>query len=218
VTAPTATLTIGITGHRPNRMHIGVERVTRRLELVLVALRSGSGAATPVAVSALAEGSDRLFAKAALALGYRLDVLLPFTSADYETTFGDVADTATYRDLLARASQRTDLPGSLADSTAAYEAVGRATVDASDIVVAVWDGKPAAGRGGTPEIIAYAIGQRLPVIWIDAARDRLPLLIEPAGGPGWQPVALSGLAARAKPLTRARLMRLAGRTTGSRNT
>jgi hypothetical protein len=37
-----------------------------------------------------------------------------------------------------------------------YVDCGRATVDASHYVFAVWDGKPARGPGGTAEIVAYA--------------------------------------------------------------
>jgi hypothetical protein len=178
-------------------------------------LRCGAGRSKCVAVSALAEGSDRMFAQAALARGYRLDVLLPFTSTDYETTFGDTATTPVYRALLARASSKVELPGSLAASTAAYEVVGRATVDACHILVAVWDGKPAAGRGGTPEIIEYAAAKGKPVLWIDAARERLPVLISHRGAGGRSEIDLAKLAPRARPMTRARLMHLAHRSLGS---
>lgn len=167
---------IGFTGHRPNRLHIGEPRVAARLREVLAAMRQGARehhAATPlIAISPLAEGADRLFAKAALELDFELRALLPFKSADYEKTFGDATTTPVYRTLLARAEQMTELPGSLSDDTAAYEAMGRAMVEASDILLAVWDGRPAAGRGGTPEIIGYAITRERPVIWIDAATDR----------------------------------------------
>ncbi|MBU1210087.1 MAG: hypothetical protein KJ587_02300 [Alphaproteobacteria bacterium] len=207
-------LTVGVSGHRPNRMHIGEAAVARRLWLVLAALRSGARGAKRVAMSALAEGSDRLFAEAALDLGYELRALLPFPSADYETTFGDQATPPHYRALLALAATVTELPGTLADSKAGYEAVGHATVAASDILVAIWDGKGAAGRGGTPEIIDHAVRAAKPVIWIDAARNRLPLLIAAPTAQGARDVPLATLAARAKPLTRRRIARLAAGESG----
>ena len=167
---------IAITGHRPNRMHVGVARIERQLKQVLRRLaREARGCAvpqTPITISALAEGSDRLFAEAALKLGMPLEVILPFKSADYVTTFGDAATLPTYHALLAQAAKVNELPGTLTDSTVAYEAVGRACVDACDILVAVWDGKPAAGRGGTPEIIDYARSKGRPVIWIHAGEKR----------------------------------------------
>lgn len=208
---------LGITGHRPNRMHIGVARVEARLRAVLRALRRGcpdAKVARPIAISALAEGSDRLFAEAALGMGFSLHAILPFVSTDYETTFGDQADTPTYRTLLARACEVTVHPGTLADSTAAYEAAGRLTVDGCDILVTVWDGKAAAGRGGTPEIIQYALDIGRPVIWIDAARDRQPLLLRAPRAGGMHSVPVMRLAGRAKVMSSRQIIRLAtgGRT------
>ncbi|MEZ5818910.1 MAG: hypothetical protein R3D44_17690 [Hyphomicrobiaceae bacterium] len=189
--------------------------MARRLRGVLDALRSGARGRQRTAVSALAEGSDRLFAMAALDLGYRLEVLLPCQSADYETTFGDPSTTEAYRALLARADSVRELPGALTDSKAAYEAVGHATVSATNVLIAVWDGRPAAGRGGTPEIIAHALALGRPVIWIDAARSRLPGLIAAPTASGSREISLDRLASRARPLTRRRLAQIGARLTGA---
>lgn len=167
---------IAVTGHRPNRLHIGQTQIAARLSQALAGLgasaRARNRAAPLIALSALAEGADRLFAKAALDLGMSLHAYLPFTVEDYLTTFGDARSTPSFHALLQRASEVTVLPGRLADSGAAYEAVGRAMVEACDAVIAVWDRKPSAGRGGTPEIIAYALERGRQVILIDAAIDQ----------------------------------------------
>jgi hypothetical protein len=198
---------IGFTGHRPNRLRIGEARVASHLRSVLEALRNGArtqGVAEPlIALSTLAEGSDRLFAEAAVELGCELQALLPFKSADYETTFGDATKTTAYRALLARAAQVTALPGALDNPTAAYEAVGRAMVEASDILIAAWDGEPAAGRGGTPEIIEYAVSRGCPVVWIHVAEDRGPLRLQTmAPTLEAQAMTVSDLAALAKHFVR----------------
>lgn len=205
MTQTRAAFTVGITGHRPNRMKGGAERVITRLDQVLRCLRSGSAGRERVALSALAEGSDRMFASAALGLGYRLDALLPFRSEDYQTTFGS-ADPA-YDDLLSRASGVEELPGLLAAPEDAYEAVGRATVDRSNVLVAVWDCGPSAGRGGTIDIIEYAIGRRVPVVWIDARTAGRPAILRRASGASsWS---LTQLADRCRPSTRAEIAGLA---------
>lgn len=203
------TLTVAVTGHRPNRLTLGEAILRRRLETVLRALRSGARGRRRVAVSALAEGADRAFADVALDLGYELHALLPFAREDYETTFSDASASPAFRDLLARAADVRELPGSLADTKSAYEAVGHATVADADVLVAVWDGQGAAGRGGTPEIIAHAVSCATPVVWIDATRDRRPrhIAAPTAGGP--RTVSLARYAARAKPITRRRLTRVA---------
>ena len=43
-----------------------------------------------------------------------------------------------------------------------------ATVDGSDVLIAVWDGEPARGRGGTAEVVAYARSLGKPVVLIDS--------------------------------------------------
>lgn len=197
---------IGVTGHRPNRLRIGEDRAKAHLHAVLEALRDAARAQgrtePPIAVSALAEGADRLFAEAALELGFVLEAHLPLRSADYETTFADADTTVAYRSLLARARRVTELPGSLDDTDAAYEAQGRALVDLSDVLIAVWDGRGAAGRGGSPEIISYALGLARPVVWIDAAADRAPLRLAAVGGS----LGAAAMAARALTLEDCRAM------------
>ena len=49
-----------------------------------------------------------------------------------------------------------------------YLDCGMETVNHCDVLVAVWDGEPARGRGGTAQIVAYARDLGRPVIIIDA--------------------------------------------------
>jgi hypothetical protein len=213
MTACCTPLRVAITGHRLNRIMIGEARISQRLTAMLRRLKQAARhseryAGRPVAISALAEGADRLFATAALDLRYPLQVLLPFPSADYETTFGESATTPHYRTLLAQAAAVQTLPGRLTDSKTAYEAVGRLTVNQSDILIAVWDGRPAAGRGGTPDIIQYALDLGRPVLWIDAARDRPPRLLRAPTASGRRSISLDQLATRARVIAPRQLKRL----------
>ena len=54
------------------------------------------------------------------------------------------------------------------DRKRAYEQVGRHVVDHCDVLIAVWDGKPSRGRGGTAEIVAYARERKLPLIIVSS--------------------------------------------------
>ncbi len=117
-------------------------------------------------VSPLAEGADRLAAKAALAIGYQLFVILPFPAEEYAQDFP--ASVVEFEALLARADGgvRT-LPGVRGEAEAAsYEAVGHAVVAACDVLIAIWDGLPARGRGGTAEIVSHALKLGRPVCWL----------------------------------------------------
>lgn len=168
---------IGSSGHRPNRLHIPIPLVRARLDEVLAHLKAEATAAggnSPVAISALAEGADRLFALSALDLGFQLEAVLPMPAVEYMRTFADQSTTAVFQSLLDRASDRHVLPGSLKDTKSAYEALGHRIADDCDVLVVVWDGKPAAGRGGTFDVIGYALNSGRRVIWVDAASDRMP--------------------------------------------
>jgi hypothetical protein len=150
-------------------------------------------------ISPLARGADRLAALAALEVGYQLYVPMPFAQAEYEKDFtgsevklpdevvlSAADDLAEFRRLRAAASARLEIDGDrhanpeLADdslSAYSYEAVGRFVVRHSDVLIAVWDGKPSNGRGGTAEIVYHAAATGIPVWWINASEDTDPVWI-----------------------------------------
>jgi hypothetical protein len=146
-------------------------------------------------VSSLADGADTIAAKAALALGYAVDAPLPFAAADYEKDFSAVAvDEHTpaplqeFRALVKNARSVLPLPGqrgSAADTeeqgglkqNRAYEAVGFTVLSQADILLAVWDGKPPRGRGGTAQMVAEAVRQRIPIIHVDANGESEPRIL-----------------------------------------
>jgi hypothetical protein len=138
-------------------------------------------------LSPLARGADRLAARAALDLGYELYVPMPFSQEEYEKDFTGRGeghdeevpqtadqDLAEFRELLARSPEHFALDGGRVPQAAqgqAYEAVGRYVVRHSDLLIAIWDGGPGGGRGGTADIVHYAASAGVPVWWIDASTD-----------------------------------------------
>ncbi|MFD3543659.1 hypothetical protein ACFWUQ_29740 [Streptomyces sp. NPDC058662] len=149
---------IGVTGHRsiPDRLLGHVESGLRAV--------FGSHEGPLEAFSSLAAGADQLFAAVALEHGADLTVVIP--SGDYEESFEDAGALAGYRQLRHRAAQevRMDFPHSTDE---AYYAAGTFIAGSCDRLVAVWDGLPARGHGGTAEIVAYAraLGKPVTVIW-----------------------------------------------------
>ena len=126
-------------------------------------------------VSPLAEGADRLAAEAALAEGYDLIVPMPFAQEEYEKDFVDGDSVGAFRDLLAKAQSRLELDGGRGESEAAsYEAVGRMVVRNCDLLIAVWDGGPGKGRGGTAEIVRFAANGGPPIWWMKLGGDMSP--------------------------------------------
>src|SRR5262245_40641566 len=115
---PRLTIRVGVTGHRwGTSLEAGaIPRIEAQLRAVLgrcgriaETLRRDHAevfaAETPrlVALSSLAEGGDRLFAKEALAAGWRLESVLPFARAEYEKDFESPAAKAEFQTLLGRA-------------------------------------------------------------------------------------------------------------------
>jgi hypothetical protein len=170
---------VGIVGHRPNRLprdEAGLQALRGNIRTILVA-----AAAKPAllrAVTSLAEGADRIFAEEALALGYALYCPLPFKQAEFEKDFMAPAalepeSLEHFRALLEQARGGpgltvVELDGARTDAPAAYAAAGEAVLDQSNILVGVWDGGEAAGRGGTAETLEEGLHRHIPLLWIDA--------------------------------------------------
>jgi len=144
-------------------------------------------------VSALAQGPDQWVAQEAVARGYELHCILPFDRREYRNDFLDAADApsrsrnvndapqtagdsaaADYAQLLGLASAVFELDGRVTRSATgtrqpdrrSYLAAGRAILRQSDLLVALWDGEPARGTGGTGQIVHEALDRGIPVVWI----------------------------------------------------
>lgn len=117
------------------------------------------------AVSSLARGADQLFCEVVLGAGGSIYAVIPFPG--YERTFkGEHLDR--YRALAAK-SHREMLPPQ-ADDEASFWAAGQRVVDLAAVLIAVWDGKPARGLGGTGDVVRYATDRQRPVVHIDPVR------------------------------------------------
>jgi hypothetical protein len=120
-----------------------------------------------VGVSCLADGADALFAQAILDFGGTLRVIIP--AREYRDGL-PAQHHATYDALLARAADVVQLDHVDSDSTAHMDASLRMIADADELL-AVWDGKPARGFGGTADVVKAAADRKMPVtvIWPDGA-------------------------------------------------
>src|SRR5207245_1569229 len=112
-----------------------------------------------VAVSSLAKGADQLLATLIVRRGGEVHAVVPF--AGYEQTL-EGQDLVMYRKLLGSATVEVlQTPGTEED---AYLAAGKRVVELSELMFAVWNSQPAKGKGGTADIVAYAIERRVPLV------------------------------------------------------
>ena len=106
-----------------------------------------------IGVSSLAAGADQLFATVILEQGGSLHAIIPCHG--YERTFTDPDGLNQFRSLLARV-QKIETLEYPEPSEEAFLDAGHRVVDNADLMIAVWDGRPAAGKGGTADIVNYA--------------------------------------------------------------
>jgi hypothetical protein len=150
---------VGITGHS-NLAPDCVDVVRKGIREVLETEADGSPL---VGVTCLAPGADQLFASVVLELGGQVEVVLP--AADYREKLRP-SQVEAYDALLARAHVVSVLPFH-ASGRQAYVAANERMLASVELLVAVWDGKPADGRGGTGDVVEHARASGVPVavVW-----------------------------------------------------
>ncbi|MGI5129252.1 hypothetical protein ACQEVB_20775 [Pseudonocardia sp. CA-107938] len=154
---------VGITGHS----NITVDSVPAISEALRATL---ADAAKPlVGISCLARGADQLFATVVLELGGTLEVILP--AADYRENKVKPANREQFETLIGKADKVHVMPFETSNREA-YEAANENLLDTADVLVAVWDGAPPDGRGGTGDTVRVARERRIPVtvVWPPGAR------------------------------------------------
>ncbi len=169
-------LNIGVTGHRLNRIsQRQLDRLTPQVQPFLAQIAAAARTPVLTLVSGLAEGADRHVARLALESGYALHALLPFARDTYARDFP--ASRAQFDELLAQAERVTELPGQPGFAAQAYRRAGHALLDEADVLLAVWDGQPAQGAGGTAEVVNEACRRHMPVIHVSTQPRTGPVLI-----------------------------------------
>lgn len=175
-------LTVGVTGHRLGALAADRQAsIGRSITAALDAVEAEARALfereaalfdtlppTLTVVSPLADGADQMAAEAGLAKGWRLQSVLPFDRATYARDFAEPDEAAQFASLLERSDCVLELPGDPDDDAEAYMMAGRATIAHCDVLIAVWDGRPPRGRGGTAEVVHLAVAQGTPVIHVPA--------------------------------------------------
>ena len=173
-------LAVGITGHRADvlpegsvpilqaRIRDALERIEQSGRALLEAEQDCFGATPAVMrfVSPIADGADQIAAEIALDLGWELQAIVPFERGVYRESLANHGARERYDALLERAECVLELPGDPDDSLDAYVMTGRATVAHCDVLLAVWDGKPPRGRGGTGEVVQLALTRGTAIIHV----------------------------------------------------
>ncbi|MBI2511165.1 MAG: hypothetical protein HYV96_04255 [Opitutae bacterium] len=151
---------LGFSGHRQVVNSVGVAATIAQ---VLESLRSETRGEW-IALSSVAAGGDQLFVGEALRADFSWHAILPLPRAEFAKDFSPEG-WAEVEKLLAHAEHARVITehGARED---AYLDCGIETVNSADVLLAVWDGQPARGKGGTAEVVEYAraIGKPLAIV------------------------------------------------------
>jgi len=173
-------LSVGVTGHRKDALPAeSREGLEGRIRSALALLVDGAAAvhaqeaqfytAAPMRllfISPLADGTDQIAARIAVELGFELHVVLPFPAPTYRRELADQQSRETFDALMEKASCTLVLPGEHEQPIDAYVMTGRATISHCDLLLAVWDGLPPRGRGGTGEVVELSVVNGTPVVHV----------------------------------------------------
>ena len=185
-------LRIGVTGHRKN---INEELVSKQVKEVLNKLDNSLHKKlkkTPyyfTVISPLAEGADRLVAKEVLNwksgdIANKLDVILPLQEKEYIKDFHTDKSKKEFHELLENSHIKKTFRNCKSRDEA-YENVGRYVVNNCDVLIAIWNQRPAMGKGGTGEIIDYAKSVDKPIFLINSVTGKLS---EPKKKSSWHKI------------------------------
>jgi hypothetical protein len=149
---------VGVTGHQRLRGHEDWAWVATQVKDSICHVPL-----PVVGISSLAIGADQLFAETVLRGGGSIQVVIPFES--YADTFSE-GDRLNF-ERLCRLSSQIEVLARVGSDEECYMAAGRHVVDSSNLLVAIWNGKPAEGLGGTADVVEYAVTKKKRVIHIN---------------------------------------------------
>lgn len=184
VTSSNEGISLGVVGHRLDKLNDHdllelrrpVQLVLDRLELLSV------GSYPPVVVTSLAEGADRLVASEALLRGLSITVVLPFGKDVFKDDCSSDASRQEFEALLAQATHVIEPVDGAISGDSGYYWASMHIVGSSDVLIAVWDGEPGRGPGGTAGAIDEALIAEIPVVWVLSHSPYSIDIVEPPVG------------------------------------
>ena len=158
---------VGFSGHRQLASAAGAAGAIRAALELLQRQAPGEW----IALSSVAGGSDQLFVQQARAIGLSWHAILPLPRAEFAQDFS-AAEWAIVEETLATADHLRVISETGAREDA-YLDCGIETVNDADVLLVVWDGQPARGKGGTADVVEYAKSIGKPVMIIDATTHEM---------------------------------------------
>lgn len=163
-------LAVGFTGHRK----VPYETKSRQVIRDFLAQQKESHHGILYGVSSAAAGGDQLFAESCIELDIPLRILLPRPAEQFRADFDDASWQRTVH--IMEKAISVEVTGRHEARNEQYYDCGIQTVAESQLLVALWDGQPSRGIGGTQEIVSYARKTGHPIAWIHSETGVLQFL------------------------------------------
>jgi hypothetical protein len=163
-------LAVGFTGHRK----VPYETKSRQVIRDFLAQQKESHHGVMYGICSVAAGGDQLFAESCIELNIPLRILLPRPAEQFRADFDEASWQRTAH-IIANAIS-VEVTGRHEAQNEQYYDCGIQTVAESQLLVALWDGQPSRGIGGTQEIVSYARKTGHPIAWIHSETGVLQFL------------------------------------------
>ena len=182
--------TVGVTGHRnlvgedrPATM-AQITEILKEIKALCKGKGKDGGDIPVVMLNAFAQGADMLCAEAAFALNMDVYAVLPYALERYAESFDDEQDKAKLNGYLGKCKSVTVAPDiekcrekfkaevGMDDESYDYRQLGIYIAEHSDVLIALWDGKPPKVKYGcgTVEVIDFALKSNAAVAWVKCRR------------------------------------------------
>ena len=163
---------IGFTGHRSlpdeGKSRVALRKTLEEWKAKIPGVAYG--------ISSVAAGGDLLFAETCLALHLPLRIFLPMPKERFREDFDGPTWERVER-VLAQALS-VEVTGESEEAPQRYYECGIETVQQSQLLIALWDGGPSQGLGGTADMVRFAEEQGRQVVWIHSATGEVRTLNE----------------------------------------
>ncbi|MCC6943407.1 MAG: hypothetical protein IT335_02455 [Thermomicrobiales bacterium] len=176
---------LGVVGHRLDKLsHTDLQALREPVRQVLDHLQALSPDDGLEIITSLAEGADRLVAEEALSRNLAITVVLPFDTDAFRLECSDDASRSELDAFIARAKEVIEPASDSIPGESGYYWASMLIVQSSDVLIAVWDGEPGRGPGGTAGTIDEALIANIPVVWV---RSHPPYSIDIVDPPNGRP-------------------------------
>ena len=118
-------------------------------------------------VTSAAAGGDLLFAETCIELNLPIRIFLPVPKEQFREDFDE--SSWNRAECVFKMALSVEVTGAAEKLTERYFECGVETVQQSQLLLALWDGEPSHGMGGTADMVHFAMEQGRPVIWIHSA-------------------------------------------------